>query len=291
MFQLLDSLILWLSADMPIHFDPDTSLTGCWFLPPWQHAFELIVLAPSFAYLSYKWLYRLTSDEHSMQRVVFSDLKALRSTRSLDLIIAGFLFTTLSFLVTYKHYHNSLAFLLQPCHVHSLLLAMLLLASPDTLAPHVIFNIMLCNLWGSFIALIVPDFRDYSLLFEVEIFWIEHIALVVIPIYLVYSRRLILWPSSRDIILLSYFIFALYHIIVLGLVSLMTGSNLNYMLVPPPGFMWLGRWYRIVIFAAGLVFTMMSRYAFAKLFAGLIEATPAKFVESVVATNGKNHVD
>lgn len=62
----------------------------------------------------------------------------------------------------------------------------------------------------------------------------EHILLLVVPVYMIYSRRYVVLPKSREILLLSFFSYSFFHTPLLHLISLVSGYNLNYMWAPPP---------------------------------------------------------
>lgn len=87
----------------------------------------------------------------------------------------------------------------------------------------------------SLLAIIFPDTRDYHQLFELEVFWIEHILLVLVPIYFMLTNRYIVLQQTWHMTVACYLIMALYHSLVLAFISILTGYNLNYMLNPPPG--------------------------------------------------------
>jgi hypothetical protein len=63
---------------------------------------------------------------------------------------------------------------------------------------------------------------------------LEHILLLVVPIYMIYSRRYVVLPKSKEILFFSFFAYSFFHTPVLHISSLMSGFNLNYMFAPPP---------------------------------------------------------
>ena len=62
---------------------------------------------------------------------------------------------------------------------------------------------------------------------------IEHYLLLLVPIYLIYTGRFAVYPLSFSYAVFSYALFSLFHSLVLSGFGLLTGHNLNYMLVPP----------------------------------------------------------
>jgi len=146
--------------------------------------------------------------------------------------------------------------------MHLALLLVILFAPRGAVFTNVAFNVFLANVWGTVLALLSPDMRNYYLFFEVETFWIEHVSLLVIPLYVAFSRRLVVLPTTKDLVLTSFCCFALYHSLVLSGVALLTGQNLNYMLSPPPLDILksLGSYYRLVMYGFSLILTWFTRY-------------------------------
>ncbi len=74
------------------------------------------------------------------------------------------------------------------------------------------------------------------------------------------TRRFILVPPSFDLTAASYFSMAAFHSIVLELVSITMGKNLNYMMAPPLGVLeQLGKYYRVVMQGVCYVLTYLTR--------------------------------
>ncbi|KAG0321506.1 hypothetical protein BGZ99_003889 [Dissophora globulifera] len=159
-----------------------------------------------------------------------------------------------------KWTRGGLLFLLQPCHMSAMLLITILAGPKDKKWPHVLLNIYFHIMWGTMLALLSPDLRDYNMFFEVENFFIEHYLLLLVPVYMIWSNRYVIWPASLDVALMSFSLFALYHSMILSTMALLKGMNLNYLLMPPPGpLQAFGRWYRPVMYLF-CVFLTMSRY-------------------------------
>lgn len=122
------------------------------------------------------------------------------------------------------------------------------------LIPRLLFNIYLHTLWGAVLALVFPDLRDHDMLGEVFNFFLgksgkftqsksirrrlinivlEHGLILVVPFYLLYTKRYNALPVSMDVALFSFYLYASYHSPLLHAVSLWSGYNINYTLVPP----------------------------------------------------------
>lgn len=102
--------------------------------------------------------------------------------------------------------------------------------------------------------------------------------LLVIPIYMIYSRRYVVLPKSKEILFLSFFSYSFFHTPLLHTISLISGFNLNYMFAPPPSkylvyfisantntlivkiLLQLGPLYRIVMYGVAFVFKFVTRF-------------------------------
>ncbi|KAG0260502.1 hypothetical protein BG011_001871 [Mortierella polycephala] len=167
-----------------------------------------------------------------------------------------------------KWTRGGLIYLFQPCHMSAMLLIIILSGPKTHKWPHVLLNIYFHIMWGTMLALLSPDLRDYDLFFEVENFYIgtdkgfyvKHYLLILAPVYMIWSNRYVIWPVSMDVALMSFSFFALYHSAILSTMALIKGQNLNYLLMPPPGpLQAFGKWYRPVMYIF-CVFLTMSRY-------------------------------
>ncbi|KAL1935641.1 hypothetical protein VTP01DRAFT_4781 [Rhizomucor pusillus] len=184
--------------------------------------------------------------------------------------------------VIHKAANNTLLFLMQPCHASAVLL-ILVMSWPDhkyPMIPHTLFNIYLHTLWGAILALIWPDLRDHDMLGEVSNFFlgkfpccgpdlladrtptVEHTLVLVLPFYLITTKRYTVLPASLDMALLSFFLYAAYHSPMLHVLSLYSGFNLNYVLVPPAlqFLIAAGVWYRFIMYMTALVMMFLTRY-------------------------------
>ncbi|KAI7867961.1 hypothetical protein BDF14DRAFT_619367 [Spinellus fusiger] len=113
-------------------------------------------------------------------------------------------------------------------------------------------------------ALVFPDLRDHDMFGEVFNFFLEHILILGLPFFLLWTGRYVILPASIDMALFSFFLYAAYHSPLLHILSLSSGYNLNYTLVPPAlGFLIaVGPWYRFVMYGTALVNMFWTRYLF-----------------------------
>ena len=116
------------------------------------------------------------------------------------------------------------------------------------------------------LALLFPVLDTYSQPFEVEMYWIQHGMMHLVPILLAIPEN-ISPPAVNDVTypLLSYSIFFLYHFIILQPIAVMTGVNLDFILCPAPNDPFAGQNYifhatwtqLIVIFAVSKVLSLL----------------------------------
>ncbi|EPZ34662.1 hypothetical protein O9G_002980, partial [Rozella allomycis CSF55] len=166
---------------------------------------------------------------------------------------------SLLLLVYHKSNNNTLIFLMQPCHVNLIILMCITLMT--TPIRTYLFNVYLHNQWGvSWLAIFNPDLRSHHQPLETFNFFFEHIVLVVLPIYWIYSKKITVWKFSWKFAFQSYWCFAMYHAWILEPLSYISAQNLNYMMAPPPGPLRLfGTYYRNVMFIAGFILTVSTR--------------------------------
>ncbi|KAI9484866.1 TMEM164 family-domain-containing protein [Zychaea mexicana] len=249
------------------------SLGGSWYISPTQHAIEFLTLAPMYLGFAAYFGWRAFNKSTPAYRLLTSTEKLpprpLLETLCLVLLIASFSTT-----VAHKAVTGTLMFLMQPCHVSAGLL-ILVMSWPDhkyPIIPRVLFNIYLHTLWGAILALIWPDLRDHEMLGEVFNFFMEHVLVLVLPFYMVLSRRYVVMPLSLDMALFSFFLYAAYHSPVLHLSSLLSGFNLNYALVPPALTFLIasGPWYRGIMYFSALLLMFITRYGLVENFLLLV---------------------
>ncbi|KAI7907506.1 TMEM164 family-domain-containing protein [Cokeromyces recurvatus] len=258
----VESWIKMIAANVPIETDWAQSSYGSWYNHPRQHALELMFLASIYifaTFILFRRLLRPGTENYKLLTQFRPPFRASLSERGMTLALICSLLLTL----THKILRNRVWFMLQPCHMSGTLL-LFTLVYPDKTSPipHVFFNMYLHIQWGALAALAFPDLREHSMIGETFNFFAEHILLLVVPIYMIYSRRYVVLPKSKEVLLLSFFSYGFFHTPLLHLISLISGFNLNYMWAPPPIkiLLKLGRFYRVVMYGVAFVFKFVTRF-------------------------------
>lgn len=149
----------------------------------------------------------------------------------------------------YKLITRQFIFVVNPCHLLCLVHLYLLSSfhSQYLIFKTYVFRIHLFFLHGPLMAFIFPVTNTLFLPGEVATYWIEHVLLLVIPIYLLrhYSvptkslRELMNWSF------IAYGVWGLYHYVFLQPLALLTLGNLNSVLCPAITDPFRGPYYRL----------------------------------------------
>ncbi|GAB5586252.1 hypothetical protein Unana1_01152 [Umbelopsis nana] len=177
------------------------------------------------------------------------------------------LFTALAISLTttlvHKIIRRTVLFMLQPCHMSAMLL-LFVMAWPQKTSPipNVLFNIYLHTFWGTIAALLFPDLRDHCLIGETVNFFAEHILILILPFYMIYTGRYLVLPASFILAMFSFTLYGLYHSPLIHIVALKSSININYIFTPPPiGFLIeMGVLYRPLLYCVAMANMFLSRY-------------------------------
>ncbi|KAI8374176.1 TMEM164 family-domain-containing protein [Radiomyces spectabilis] len=268
--QKLGAIVEYWSFDFPPGHETnfEDSLGGAWYISPAHHALEFVILVPLFLALTLFFGWRAFGPTTRAFQLLNSPLPTVKASL-LENILLFLLVLSLGVTIVHKAYTETLLFLFQPCHASAFILIIIMgwPSSWNLMVPRLLFNIYLHTLWGAILALVFPDLRDHDMFGEVANFFLEHALILVVPFYLLTTGRYVVLPPSVDMALFSFFLYAAYHSPILHLLSLTSGFNLNYVLVPPAlGFLIsAGPWYRFIMYMAALINMFLTRYGLVEI--------------------------
>lgn len=136
-------------------------------------------------------------------------------------------------LVYYKILMRYMVYLLQPCHM-TMFFHFLTFTNPDFFAP-IVSLLWLPMTAGTMSALIFPATSELKNPFEVEMFWIEHIIIQIVPLYLLLRKQgSILKHFSWNHVFLGNLIVMGLHWWIFEFTNVNFGVNVNFFACPTP---------------------------------------------------------
>ncbi|KAL0274060.1 UNVERIFIED_CONTAM: hypothetical protein PYX00_006581 [Menopon gallinae] len=148
--------------------------------------------------------------------------------------------------IGFKFASKTVIYLLNPCHVMTLVQLYLLAATPSNTVTSM-FRIHLNLLNGPILAFLFPETDNRRLPFEKWIYWIQHSLLIIVPTYLLRQGGIYNVEPLDDMswVTFSYGLNILYHYLLLQPLALPTEVNLNHMLCPAEMDPFSGPYYRV----------------------------------------------
>ncbi|XP_037951842.1 transmembrane protein 164-like [Teleopsis dalmanni] len=130
----------------------------------------------------------------------------------------------------FKFASKTVIFVMNPCHVQTLIQIYLLAAKPSKVTT-ALFRIQMNNLNGPFLAILFPEVECRTLPLEQATYWVQHFLLYLIPIYILKSgAHTIEDLSDYNWVAIGVAMMFLYHFLILNALSIYTGINLSHML-------------------------------------------------------------
>ncbi|KAF9112356.1 hypothetical protein BGX27_003496 [Mortierella sp. AM989] len=282
-----------IAIEMPLVTDLSDTYKGTWYLSPRQHTIEFVCYNVLFLVLLRVALYIFRKKGSAfysprLDQLTESINNNVLSAHVMDKAVLILLCGSYALTVYHKIFGDNFMYLLQPCHVNILLLICTMVGPKESKATTMAFNSYLHYLWATIFALSFPDATNNGLWLVIENFWFEHYLLLLVPVYLIYTGRFAVYPLSFSYAVFSYAMFSLFHSFVLSGFSLLTGHNLNYMLVPPnsPAVHNLGKYYRLTVYASMFVLCLISRYILVEVFSIGLKIKQWKKANSLMRQQG-----
>ncbi|KAK4472523.1 hypothetical protein MN116_003768 [Schistosoma mekongi] len=217
---------------------------------------ESACICTTFLYALY-WSYlKLSIDNprHSVEQT---------KSRQILLLLHTFVF---GIEIGFKLATSTLIWVLNPCHILTILQILLLVSSRSSLRT-VIFRIHVHMMNGPLLALTFPILNTRLLPFERVTYFVQHFLIIVIPTtFLNQNNEFSVEPiDDFSWVTLSLSIQVLYHFLILQPIALMTGINLSNILCPAISDPFPGPNYRlwavfhqsVMVLLLGKIFTLL----------------------------------
>ena len=207
-------------------------VVGSWYIHPERHVLESI----GTIVVSFSIILRILPTLSKYPENQHDNLNPPLLVR-----IATFIFFTCQIIYKSTGYPGKILFMAMPCNIVWIMWAALCFLPLKTQTMHIMYQLIVPYTSLAIVAVATPDTTDLTMWMEVPFFFSMHYALIVYPMYFLWSGRIsVLSPGDG---LVSNFLnwwalacafFALFYFGVAAPLSLIFGINLNYMLSPPP---------------------------------------------------------
>uniref|UniRef100_U5EYN7 Putative conserved plasma membrane protein n=1 Tax=Corethrella appendiculata TaxID=1370023 RepID=U5EYN7_9DIPT len=175
--------------------------------------------------------YRFTHSSNNSNQKKYSD--AMVPTVGKQVLLVAMTFT-LGIEIGFKFATRTVIYILNPCHITTMMQIYLLASNKPSKTVTVLFRIQMNYLNGPLLAFLFPETDSRQLNLEVATYWIQHALIFIIPIYLLRLGGIYNMEEFSDFNwnIISYGCLILYHFGVLQLFGLLAHVNLNHMLCP-----------------------------------------------------------
>uniref|UniRef100_A0A7S4N1I1 Uncharacterized protein n=1 Tax=Guillardia theta TaxID=55529 RepID=A0A7S4N1I1_GUITH len=267
---IVDDFLTW-GGDLLFKFRPDfpferptSSIPASWYISPKQTFGELVVWNLFFWTLTYvifmrcDFRRRLGLPKHGVRKVTYGDV-----------FLGTQVLASLLWVLYYKYLTNTVVYILQPCHLVSIMLVYLFWCR-DIAHGSLIFSMFTHMNVGTLLALGFPDLTDYRRrgiypAFSIFNFFVLHVLLAVAPLHFEWQES---FPFKKGLfaVTMGFALLGILHWTILLPVSILVGNNINYMMSPPKGpLLWFGDHYRsiqtfgtyLLLLLPGLLFPAM----------------------------------
>jgi len=231
----------WLAGGVPFHIPGNGGPECVLFLTVGQRIMETMIFSLG-SFLLFLWSYKSLSPVQNLEAHMLD-----RTGKKTLLGLFGLVF---GMEIGFKLATKQLIWLLNPCHMLSFL-QLFLLVAPHNKASTYLFRLHIYWLTGPLLALLFPVTNSFDLPLEWSIYWVQHIMLLVIPLYLTRLGGQFNLDPVSDLAwpVLAFSIYSLYHWLVLQPIGLMSQTNLNNMICPAISDPFHGPYYRVVAMA------------------------------------------
>lgn len=141
---------------------------------------------------------------------------------------------TLGVEIGFKFATRTVIYILNPCHITTLMQIYLLACNKPKKSTTALFRLQMNYLNGPLLAFMFPETDSRQLPLEAAAYWIQHALMCIIPIFLLRSGGVYNMEAINDFSwnIIGYAGLIAYHYALLQVVSIPTQVNLNHMLCP-----------------------------------------------------------
>lgn len=169
---------------------------------------------------------------------------------------------TLGVELGFKFASRTVIYILNPCHITTIIQIYLLACNKPTKSSTVLFRLQMNYLNGPLLAFMFPETDSRQLPLEASIYWIQHALMCIIPVFLLRSGGVYNMEALNDFTwnVIGYAALIIYHFGVLQTVASPVQVNLNHMLCPALKDPFEGTNYRIcAVFHEAILCTLLCK--------------------------------
>jgi|SwirhisoilCB2_FD_contig_81_3169400_length_974_multi_3_in_0_out_0_1 hypothetical protein len=180
----------------------------------------------------------------------------------LDHVFGALLVFCLAMVVMQRYERGVMHWMLQPCHVMNTVLIYVIYSAKLSA-----FKFYVYSVWMPWLGILLGDMSIYTKPGEYEIFWLQHILLVSIPVFYLMTKRYHVRsdeyhaPENWSYFVLCYSCAMLYHVLVLLQAGNLFNTDYDSLKCPPAGLdAFVGKWWREVSVVAVFFLALLVSY-------------------------------